>query len=106
MFTSSCYCVSAELPWDLPQLYDAWASVPQKESLQLVFADAISAAADHFLVLNPVAITTSALTCLRAFRFCGWDRKLHSDGLLPMAFVPPGVSPSREALGAQNLYAL
>ena len=31
---------------------------------------------------------------------------MHSDGLLPVAFIPPGVSPSREALDAQNLYAL
>ena len=54
----------AELPGDLPQLYDAWANVPKKEILQLVFADATSAAADHFLVSNPVAVTTSALTCL------------------------------------------
>ena len=54
----------AELLGDLPQLYDTWANVPKKENLQLVFADAISAAADHFLVSNPVYITTSALTCL------------------------------------------
>ena len=96
----------AEVHGDLLQLYDTWANVQKKENLQLVFADAILAAADHFLVSNPVSITTSALTCLRAFRFCGWDQELHSDGLLSMAFVPPGVSPSREALDAQSLYAL
>ena len=55
----------------LLQLYDAWANVPKKENLQLVFADDISAVADHFSVSDPVAITTSALTCLQAFRFCG-----------------------------------
>ena len=95
-----------ELPGDLPQLYDAWANVPKNKDLQLVFADAISAAADHFLISNPVAITTSTLTCLHAFRFCVWDHKFHSGGLLPMAFVSPGVSSSPKALDAQNLYAL
>ena len=95
-----------DLPGDLPQLYDAWANVPKKEYLQLVLADAISAPAENFSVLTPVAITTAALMCLQAFRFCGWDRNLHSDRLLPMVFVPPSVSPSREALDAQNLYAL
>ena len=80
--------------------------MPKKENLQLLFADAISAAADHFSVSNPVSITTSALICLRDFRFCGWDHELHSDGLLPMTFVLTGVSPSQEALDAQNLYAL
>ena len=80
--------------------------MPKKENLQLVFAYVISAVAEHFSVSNPVSIATSALTCLRAFRFCGWDRDLHSDGLLPMAFILPDVSPSCEALDEQNLYTL
>ena len=80
--------------------------MPKKENLQLVFADTISAPSDHFLVSNPIAITTTTLTCLRAFRFCSWDQELHSDGLLPMAFVPPGVSPSHKTFNAQYLYAL
>ena len=96
----------AEVPGDLPQLYDAWANMQKKGNLQLVFADAILTTADHFSVSNPVSITTSAITCLLAFCFCGWDQELHSDGLLPIAFVPSGVSPSRKALDAQNLYAL
>ena len=81
-------------------------STKHGKHLKIVFSNAISAAADHFLVSTPVAITTVALTCLQAFRFCGWDRDLHSDEFLPMAFVPPDVSSSRKALDAQNLYAL
>ena len=104
MFANSFYCATQNYPGIFHSCMTHGQTCPKK--LQLVFADAISAAVDHFSVLNPVSITTSTLTCLQAFRFCCWDHELHSDGLLPMAFVSPDVSPGREALDAQNLYTL
>ena len=53
-----------EVPGDLPQLYDAWANVQKKENLQLVFADAISAAADHFWGSNSGSYVSSGLQIL------------------------------------------
>eukprot|EP00536_Pseudo-nitzschia_multiseries_P000332 jgi/Psemu1/62571/estExt_Genemark1.C_40209 len=89
----------------LPDLYNCWAGKKKHESLATIVDDCIQTAAGYFGVPYPVSMTTGTLHTPKSLHFYGCNKYGVADGLLPMAFVPPGTSKEqavKEALEYQH----
>ncbi|VEU39857.1 unnamed protein product, partial [Pseudo-nitzschia multistriata] len=84
---------SAKQAEDLPPVYTAWTSKKKGEKLHALFQSHVDQSARE-LGLQPPFVPLAALKSFQAFRFYGIDDCELGDGILPMAFAPPGGSPT------------
>ncbi|VEU43031.1 unnamed protein product, partial [Pseudo-nitzschia multistriata] len=78
---------------DLPGIYQGWTSKKKGEKLHALFQSYVDQSARE-LGLQAPFVPTSILKTFQAFRFYGVDECNVGDGILPMAFAPPGGSPT------------
>eukprot|EP00536_Pseudo-nitzschia_multiseries_P019406 jgi/Psemu1/60602/gm1.60602_g len=75
----------------LPPIYQAWAQKSKHERTHMIFQSQVAARASE-LGIQPPLITTAALKRFQDSNFHGTDPFDVADGILPMAFTPPGGS--------------
>eukprot|EP00536_Pseudo-nitzschia_multiseries_P014494 jgi/Psemu1/38916/gm1.38916_g len=76
---------------NLPPIYQAWAQKSKHERTHMIFQSQVAARASELGIQAPL-ITTAALKRFQDGNFHGTDPFDVADGILPMAFTPPGGS--------------
>eukprot|EP00536_Pseudo-nitzschia_multiseries_P016461 jgi/Psemu1/46299/gm1.46299_g len=76
---------------DLPPIYQAWAQKGKHEKTHMIFQSQVATCAAEFLIQAPL-VTTAALKKFQDGNFHGTDPFDVADGILPLAFTPPGGS--------------
>eukprot|EP00536_Pseudo-nitzschia_multiseries_P010780 jgi/Psemu1/204114/e_gw1.341.23.1 len=76
---------------NLPPIYQAWAQKSKHERTHMIFQSQVAARASELGNQAPL-ITTAALKRFQDGNFHGTDPFDVADGILPMAFTPPGGS--------------
>eukprot|EP00536_Pseudo-nitzschia_multiseries_P017729 jgi/Psemu1/52290/gm1.52290_g len=76
---------------NLPPIYQAWAQKSKHERTHIIFQSQVAARASELGIQAPL-ITTAALKRFQDGNFHGTDPFDVADGILPMAFTPPGGS--------------
>eukprot|EP00536_Pseudo-nitzschia_multiseries_P019414 jgi/Psemu1/60638/gm1.60638_g len=92
---------------NLPPIYQAWAQKSKLERTHMIFQSQVAARAAELGIQAPL-ITTAALKRFQDGNFHGTDPFDVADGILPMAFTPPGGSVAtlkREQEAAANVAA-
>eukprot|EP00536_Pseudo-nitzschia_multiseries_P019395 jgi/Psemu1/60542/gm1.60542_g len=76
---------------NLPPIYQAWAQKGKHEKTHMIFQSQVATCAAEFLIQAPL-VTTAALKKFQDGNFHGTDPFDVADGILPLAFTPPGGS--------------
>eukprot|EP00536_Pseudo-nitzschia_multiseries_P014241 jgi/Psemu1/38043/gm1.38043_g len=76
---------------NLPPIYQAWAQKSKHERTHMIFQSQVAARASKLGIQAPL-FTTAALKRFQDGNFHGTDPFDVADGILPMAFTPPGGS--------------
>eukprot|EP00536_Pseudo-nitzschia_multiseries_P011744 jgi/Psemu1/29809/gm1.29809_g len=76
---------------NLPPIYQAWAQKSKHERTHMIFQSQVAARASELGIQAPL-ITSAALKRFQDGNFHGTDPFDVADGILPMAFTPPGGS--------------
>eukprot|EP00536_Pseudo-nitzschia_multiseries_P012780 jgi/Psemu1/33153/gm1.33153_g len=76
---------------NLPPIYQAWAQKGKHEKTHMIFQSQVATCAAEFHIQAPL-VTTAALKKFQDGNFHGTDPFDVADGILPLAFTPPGGS--------------
>ena len=87
---SLCHTDTVE---ELPPIYQGWTTKKKGEKLHALFQSYVDQTAREVGLQAPF-VPTSTLKAFQSFQFYGIDECALGDGILPMAFAPPGGSPT------------